>query len=38
MMGGDNGVVASFDINSHELIDIWNVGETVASIACLTLE
>lgn len=26
MMGGDNGVVSSFDIQTHELIDIWSVG------------
>ena len=26
MVGGDNGVVSSFDISTHELIDVWNVG------------
>jgi hypothetical protein len=26
MVGGDNGIVTSYDITTHELIDIWNVG------------
>ena len=38
MMGGDNGVVCSFDIQTHELIDIWSVGQPITSIACLTLD
>ena len=38
MMGGDNGVIASFDIATHELISLWNVGQPVSSIACLSLE
>ena len=37
-MGGDNGIVLSFDVSTHELIDIWNVGQTVTSLACLSLE
>ena len=38
MIGGDNGTVSSFDIGSHELIDIWNVGQPISALACLTLE
>lgn len=38
MLGGDNGIVSSFDIQTHELIDIWNVGQAIASIACLSLD
>lgn len=38
LIGGDNGIVSSFDISTHELIDIWNVGETVSSLGCLTLD
>lgn len=38
LIGGDNGIVSSFDIATHELIDIWNVGETVSAIGCLTLD
>ena len=26
MVGGDNGIVSSYDIATHELIDVWNVG------------
>ena len=26
MIGGDNGIVCSYDISTHELIDVWNVG------------
>lgn len=38
MIGGDNGTVSSFDIGTHELIDIWNVGQPISALACLTLE
>lgn len=38
LIGGDNGIVSSFDISTHELIDIWNVGETISSLGCLTLD
>ena len=38
IMGGDSGIVLSFDISTHELIDIWNVGQTVSALACLSLE
>ena len=26
MIGGDNGIVSSFDVATHELVDIWGVG------------
>lgn len=38
IIGGDNGIVTSYDIATHELIDIWNVGESVSSVATLSLE
>jgi hypothetical protein len=38
MIGGENGIVTSYDIATHELIDIWNVGEQVASLTTLSLE
>ena len=38
MIGGDSGVVTSYDIATHELIDIWNVGETIVSLGTLSLE
>ncbi len=38
MTGGDSGIVSSYDISIHELIDIWNVGQTVTSLACLSLD
>lgn len=38
MLGGENGIVTAYDIASHELIDIWNVGEPVTSLSTLTLE
>ena len=25
MIAGDSGVVASFDVSTHELIDLWNL-------------
>ena len=38
MVGGNNGIVSSFDISTHELIDIWNIGHPISSLACLTLD
>ena len=38
MVGGDSGIVSSFDVATHELIDIWNVGSTITALACLSLD
>lgn len=38
MTGGDSGIVASYDISTHELIDIWNVQQTVTALATLSLD
>ena len=38
MIGGDMGIVCSYDLASHDLIDVWNVGARVTSLACLSLE
>ena len=37
-MGGENGIVSSYDISTHELIDIWEVGGSISSLAALELE
>lgn len=38
MIGGDMGIVCTYDIESHDLIDVWNVGARVTAMACLSLE
>lgn len=38
MVGGDMGVVCSYDLATHDLIDVWNVGARVSALACLSLE
>jgi WD40 repeat protein len=38
MIGGDEGMVSTYDCNSHDLIDIWNVGAKITALACLSLE
>ena len=38
MIAGDEGVVLSFDIATHELIDVWHVGTKIAALASLSLE
>lgn len=38
IVGGENGIVSSYDISTHELIDIWDVGSSVSSLAALELE
>ena len=30
--------MSSFDIATHELIDIWHVGSPVTSVACLSVD
>lgn len=38
MIGGDMGIVCSYDLQTHDLIDVWNVGSRVTALACLSLE
>jgi len=38
MISGDGGVVCSYDLATHELIDVWSVGAKVSALACLSLE
>ena len=38
MIAGDDGIVSSFDLATHELIDVWSVGTKVSAIATLSLE
>jgi hypothetical protein len=38
MIGGDDQVVSSYDIATHELVDLWHVGHPITCIACLPLE
>ena len=38
MIAGDDGIVNSFDMATHELVDIWQVGAKVTSLSSLSLE
>ena len=38
MIGGENGVVCSYDLSTHDLIDVWSVGAKITALACLSLE
>jgi len=38
MIAGDDGLVTSFDIATHEMIDVWSVGAKVTALASLSLE
>mmetsp|Transcript_34024 Transcript_34024/g.33184 ORF Transcript_34024/g.33184 Transcript_34024/m.33184 type:complete len:273 (-) Transcript_34024:1695-2513(-) len=38
MVGGDSGIICSYDISTHELIDVWNVGARVTALGCISLE
>ena len=38
IVGGDDGLVTSYDLQTHELIDVWAVGAKVTTIATLSLE
>ena len=32
------GIVCSYDLATHDMIDVWNVGARVTALACLSLE
>ena len=38
IVAGDDGIVTSYDISTHELIDVWAVGTKISAIATLSLE
>lgn len=38
IIGGDDGIVTSYDLSTHELIDVWAVGTKISALACLSLE
>lgn len=38
VIGGDDGLVTTYDISTHELIDVWAVGSKITAIATLSLE
>jgi hypothetical protein len=33
VIAGDDGLVTSYDIMSHELLDVWPVGAKITAIA-----
>lgn len=38
VIGGDDGLVTTYDIATHELIDVWTVGAKITALATLSLE
>ncbi len=32
------GIVCSYDLSTHDMIDVWNVGARISALACLSLE
>jgi WD40 repeat protein len=38
MIGGESGIVCSYDLSTHDLIDVWSVGARVTALACFSLE
>lgn len=38
VIAGDNGLVVSFDIQTHELIDVWALGAKITALATFGLE
>jgi predicted sugar kinase len=38
IVGGDQKMAYSFDINTHELIDVWAIGAIITAVACVSLE
>jgi hypothetical protein len=38
IIGGDDGLVTSYDLQTHELIDVWAIGTKVTALATLSLE
>jgi len=38
IIAGENGQVCTYDTITHELIDVWHIGASIASLATLELE
>ena len=38
MVAGDAGVVYTYDMSTHDLIDVWVVGAKITAVSCLPLE
>jgi hypothetical protein len=38
VIGGDDGLVTSYDIGTHELTDVWAIGAKITALATLSLE
>ena len=34
MLGSDNGIVQTFDMQTHELVDVWVIDRKVTALAC----
>ena len=38
IIGGESGIVCSYDLSTHDLLDVWSVGARLTALACLSLE
>ena len=38
IIGGDDGLLLTFDIATHTLVDLWAVGAKITAIATLSLD
>lgn len=38
MIGGDDGLVISYDVVTHTMIDVWAIGSKVTALTNLPLE
>jgi len=38
LIAGDDGIVTSYDMQTHEVVDVWSVGSPVTAMATLSLE
>ena len=38
LVGGDNGMVMTYDIETHNLIDIWHVGKPITAMHSVHLQ
>ena len=37
-MGGEDGIICSYHLETHEIIDVWSVGATITALDCLSLD
>lgn len=38
IVAGENGIIQTFDINDHELLDLWQVSADVTALDALAIE